>query len=426
MEFVRWLKENLPQLPICLRIAQSRFVPSGVVADVIGIGKVLDHYVWKATGTLNGDWLETKEHLDELSGKLRDAVGDGNNSAALKVCDEILVWGGDRNPAVGACEFLEAKANTETLCEYIQETGRSFSLTTADVAQLSPPVVKMNSMLTKVHALYATDGLPIYDSRVAAAIASLVEFWRESTGKANTPLPTSLVFPATMKTRTVFRRFANARHHPGLMAYGAAAAADTARKWSSAKIRLGWTIEEVLKALPSLFSSCCSSPSIADRMHAFEASLFIMGYDVTCLGCKKNTAADKASQSKHFSSLNRQMTDDLANAGARDISTLSGNGTRIVYLGSLIDGYRVIWGASTFFLEPEFLRDLESHFAHRSRVPLGASVNGNVPADSLGNWLLDAGWPSRRYASAIAAILCHEGTASKIDGTGRGIFLKFR
>jgi hypothetical protein len=41
--------------------------------------------------------------------------------------------------------------------------------------------------------------------------------------------------------------------------------------------------DSILGKMLALFSDCCSTPSLADRMHAFEASLFMVGYDVTCL-----------------------------------------------------------------------------------------------------------------------------------------------
>lgn len=426
-EFVNWLKENLPQLPICLRIARSRFVPNGAAADVVGIGNVLGHYMWKSNGMRGGGWSETKARLTELSKQLRAGVGEHDNSATFNACCDILVWGGNRNQSVGAYKFLRDLAQAGELCNYIQETAKTFSLATADEAELSPPVGKMNAMLTKVHALYATDGLPIYDSRVAAAIASLVELWREGTSRTSDALPDTLSFPATIKTRTVFRLFSNAQHHPGMMAYGIAETVDTARRWSSAKVRLGWIMEEVLKGLPDLFSASCSSPSLADRMHAFEASLFITGYDVTCLGCREPAEVDKKEKENLFLLLDRNVKSELVDAKNRtSIPTLSGNGTNIIYSGSLTDGFNVQWGALYFSLEPEFLQDVDSKFEQQPRVALGASMNGDVSSDSFGAWLLDQGWPSRRYASAIAAILCHEGMASKVDGTGRGIYLTFR
>ena len=177
--FVEWLIENLATLPICLRIGKSRFVPEAVKKNIDGLGNVLGHYVWKSIGMETGEWDETKARLSVLSNALRAAVNKNDEKAALDACEDILDWGGNRSRKVGAYPFLKTDLfDKNTLCAYIREAGNGFSLTTANEALLSPTVRRMNAMLTKVHALYAIDGLPIYDSRVAAAIASLVELWR--------------------------------------------------------------------------------------------------------------------------------------------------------------------------------------------------------------------------------------------------------
>lgn len=275
-DFLAWLTRELPRLKIHLDIKRSRFVPSGVKGDVTGLESVLAHYTWKSHGLATGDWAETKTHLAALADALRSAVRSGNDVEALVACRNILKWGGNRDWNKGAYPFLAARAAAGYLCNYIRDTGAAFSLDTADVDALVPQVELLNSMLTKVHALYATDGLPIYDSRVAAAIAVLVEIWRVKTGKSMDPLPALLTFPATTASRTVRRRFPHARS-PGVMAYGAP---ETAGQWASAKARLGWIMESILGRVPELFSDCCPAPSLVDRMHAFEASLFMVGGEV--------------------------------------------------------------------------------------------------------------------------------------------------
>lgn len=278
-DFLVWLARELPRLKIRLDIKRSRFVPLGVQVDVTGLENVLAHYTWKSHGMATGDWAETRARLDALAHALRDAVRRDSNPDALDACRNILQWGGNRNWNRGAYPFLSARAAAGVLCQYLKETSAAFALDTADADALVPPIEMLNSMLTKVHALYATDGLPIYDSRVAAAIASLVEMWRVAIGKSGDPLPAPLTFPATTVSRTVHRRFPHARA-PGVMTYGAP---ETAGQWASAKVRLGWVMEQILGSMPALFSDCCPTPSLADRMHAFEASLFMVGYDVGCL-----------------------------------------------------------------------------------------------------------------------------------------------
>ncbi|MDZ7584253.1 MAG: hypothetical protein U0938_05410 [Thiobacillus sp.] len=280
-DFLVWLARELPRLKIRLDIKRSRFVPSGLKVDVTGLESVLAHYTWKSHGMATGDWPEASAHLAALAHAVRDAVRRDSDPDALDACRDILQWGGNRNWNTGAYPFLSARAAAGVLCRYLKDTGAAFALDTADVDALVPPVETLNSMLTKVHALYAEDGLPIYDSRVAAAIASLVEMWRVATGKSGDPLPAPLIFPATTASRTVRRRSPHARF-PGVMTHGAP---ETVDQWASAKVRLGWVMESILAKVPALFSDCCPAPSLADRMHAFEASLFMVGYDVRCLDC---------------------------------------------------------------------------------------------------------------------------------------------
>jgi hypothetical protein len=277
--FLVWLARELPRLKIRLDIKRSRFVPSGLKVDVAGLENVLAHYAWKSHGMATGDWAETRARLAASAHALRDAVRRNSDQDALDACRDILLWGGNRNWSTGAYPLLEARAAAGVLCQYLRDTGTAFALETADVDAIVPPVALLNSMLTKVHALYAEDGLPIYDSRVAAAIASLVEMWRMATGNSGDPLPAPLNFPATAASRTVRGLFPTARS-PGVMAYGAP---ETAGQWASAKVRMGWIMESILGKLPALFSECCPAAGLADRMHELEASLFMVGHDVRCL-----------------------------------------------------------------------------------------------------------------------------------------------
>lgn len=278
-DFVSWLARTLPTLPVDLKLKRSRFVPATVNRKIVGLDAVLSSYVWQSVGMPNGDWSETRHRLLTLANALKAAVGANDDVAALNACREILAWGGNRDWAKGAFPFLQARANAGSLCRYLRDTRQAFALATADTDRLCPPVELLNSMLTKVHALCSSDGLPIYDSRVAAAIASLVEMSRNQAGKAGTPLPAALAFPATTQTRTVRHAFPDAVA-PGVMLYGASA---TCPQWASAKVRLGWLIQAVLEQCPGMFSACSATPTLGDRMHAFEASLFMIGYDVACL-----------------------------------------------------------------------------------------------------------------------------------------------
>jgi hypothetical protein len=398
-EFVEWLVKNLPLLNIRLKIKKSRYVPNGLDVVCNGFNQVLQHYIWLSAGMQNGDWTNTRTELNGLSAELRTAIERNDEQATLSACENILDWGGDRNPAVGALPFLQEKAGG-SLCEYIASAGVCFALETADTSALVPPVERMNAMLTKVHALYATDGLPIYDSRVAAAIASLVELWRRSTGRVG-PLPPVLTFPATTATRTVLRLFPDAVH-PGVLIYGAEA---TVQKWSSAKVRLGWIMDRVLSTPPNTVPPD-QNTSHQERMHAFEASLFMIGYNPSCLTNPDLNAPDFRYRKK-FNRLSRELVS--SHQFKKFTFPLFRQGKEIAYNGDIYSGFEIKWGDTPFILEAETAQDLLDCFLNERNVPVGANMTGRVASNSLGRWLTDEGWPSRRYASAIAAVLANEG-----------------
>lgn len=277
--FIDWLRARADGLPVRFDIAPSRYVPGGLRREVAGLEAALGCYTWRTDETVDGDWASTKAFLKQLGLALRSALAAADQDAVLRICLQIVDWGGDRNGAAGATPFLEGLHAQGALGAYLSGASGALRLDAARILPGWQPVRKMNSMLTKVHALAADDGLPIYDSRVAAALATLVEMWRRERGDWSRKPPAALAFPATIPGRTVRHAFPDARG-PGLMSYEQRHETATAHKWSSAKLRLGWLMRALLERHPALFAA---QGLLADRMHAFEASLFMIGSDVRCL-----------------------------------------------------------------------------------------------------------------------------------------------
>lgn len=286
-KFIDWLCGFSETLVVDFSIKSSKRVPGGVNASVVGLDGVISEYKWVAQWTSTGGaiasscWNSTVSSLSQLGGTLRTALNAPSDAAAFDACCSIFEWGGERNKKVGARPFLESKISVQNgLCDYLNQVHGAVGLAYADVSSLSV-VQEMNSMLTKVHALAAVDGLPIYDSRVAAAIACLVEIYRHNTGLAWAEVPEFLSFPAIPEDAKHDRRHVGALREdkslipkPGFIRYQDR---QRAIRWMSASIRLGWLIEAVLSRRPNILKQQVS------RMHAFEACLFMMGYDVRCL-----------------------------------------------------------------------------------------------------------------------------------------------
>ena len=237
--------------------------------------ELINQYSWRAKGMSTGDFNETRSVIESLS---TDIVQANTSEDALIACKRIIGWGGDRNSKAGATIFLEKKGSG--LLTYLKKVKGDLALKTAVIqteGALSL-VEKMNSMLTKIHAFNSDDGLPIYDSRVAGAIATLVETWRRTTGYANQPLPTALLFPAVGSggfRRSVLSRYHDG-HNPGSIYYFREEnmVLRTSREWASAKVRLGWLLSELL-----------IDPN-PKKIRSLEACLFMAGYNCAGINSK--------------------------------------------------------------------------------------------------------------------------------------------
>lgn len=272
--FVGWLGPMLLKLPVTLKIKRSKFVPGGIDAVHTGLDQVLAAYRWKTSLSETGNWDDTVKLLRGLSKKLKDAKTDDE---AFSVCLDILAFGGNRNDEVGARPFLEERKQAGGLKNYLEATREWFDLDDAVLGGSDTRQPKqMNSMLTKIHALNAEDGLPIYDSRVAVAIAALVEMWRIEAKRENSALPEHLRFRSADIKRTVKRRFTEAVS-PGALDRNTDRSKETARQWAECKIRLAWIMAAVLENNPDLLKDDGGIPA---RMHRMEASLFMIGYDI--------------------------------------------------------------------------------------------------------------------------------------------------
>lgn len=411
--FTDWLAAKGDTLSIDLDIKSTRFVPGGIRTSLTGFGALLQNYRWMAKTSATGDWVETRERLRELSKKLKQGILARNDEAALAACDDILDWGGNRNPRVGALPYLTELCRRQSLVQYLDTACRAFTLDSAVIDERTPQAARMNSMLTKVHALASSDGLPIYDSRVAAAIAALVELWRRDQGQEQLALSRELAFPATTPDRSVHHLFDDAQA-PEVMSYAKAAQTDTAARWSSAKIRLGWLMGETLAKAPGLFTA----EREQDRMHAFEACLFMIGYDVASLRRNRpGISLDDKTRAKRERIGRDRLRREQASLPRKTISTLARNDGRLEYAGDAETGVSGKWGATPFAFDSDFLQAVLAHFPSGREAGLGASMMGDVQADTLGFWINEH-YPKkpRRYASALAAILVDQGLAERVIG----------
>ena len=285
-EFAEWLAGHLPHLKVRLNKNVSPYRPNGLVAETTFDQLVPDCYRWRFTGMAIGDWQETMIRMKELSTELRAAVAHQDPQGTRIACEAIVEWGADRNSRVGASAYLVSLG--EKLPLYLQVTGQALRLADPDPTGSFRSIPRMNSALCKIHSLYAVDGLPIYESRVAAAIGTLVEIWRRRSGRGSAPLSPMLRFPAVgnQLQRRVRRAFPDAVD-PGVLSYNLGSEIATAGRWASAAVRVGLLMEETLRRSPlELFVAWPkrhSSHTSEARMAAFIGALFMAGYDPQCM-----------------------------------------------------------------------------------------------------------------------------------------------
>ena len=284
-EFVSWLSAHVASLPVRLELPHSPYVPAGLVAETHFAAIVPRHYRWRLAGMSTGDWYETTQCVHALALPLRDAVVRNDAAAARRACEAIAQWGADRNSRVGASAFLNGLK--DSLPGYLKHARMALRLSVMEPNGDYGALLRMNSTLCKIHALLARDGLPIYESRVAVAAATLVELWRRDTGRAQQPLPAALCFPAvgSQAHRRIRHVFPDAAD-PGVLGYVQGSESATAARWADAAVRLGVIIEATLQQCdPRLFVSSASSPTgaMSGRKAAFIGALFMAGYEPACL-----------------------------------------------------------------------------------------------------------------------------------------------
>jgi hypothetical protein len=285
LTFIDWLSQRLVSVNVNLDIPRSPRNSELINKKVQGVEEVLKLYSWKTAWTSSSnryysqDWESTKISINFLSKNIKSVCESSRSEEdeVLEACRHILEWGGERDNRKGASKFLNDLAANKNLKEYLLASKSAFILS-AKNAPLRGQIMQMNSMLTKVHSFLADDGLPIYDSRVAATAACFVEIFRRETD-TNLVIPQQMYFPAVggQGERRSVQRLFNDCSNSRVLRYGQK---DIAYEWSRAKWNLGRVIFGVLEKNPNILAN---EGNLASRAHALEASFFMIGYDVKCL-----------------------------------------------------------------------------------------------------------------------------------------------
>ncbi|WP_308920993.1 hypothetical protein [Janthinobacterium sp. J1-1] len=280
--FIDWLAESLPTRSFQLRMAHSRYVPGGLAVKVTGLEAVLRHYVWstrwkdaRGVTVKSATWAETRTSLSKLRAWLKSAMAQRNEDQMLAACLAVLRWGGVK----GAIPFLKDLHAQGRLVAYFTRLTPWMSLTsdTSLDALNETRIEHFDAGITKIHALIDDSGSPIYDTRVGAAIAMLYALYQRQKALP-VPKHQQLAFPSGPARGKQLRNPVHI-HSELAKAPQFYTSAVSVQDWAQWQVKLGWILRATLER-GDWFST--HDTDMATRCHAFEACLFMLGYDLRC------------------------------------------------------------------------------------------------------------------------------------------------
>jgi hypothetical protein len=273
--FIKYLTESGKNLPVQFNILGSQFADENQ-NTVLGFDQVLAQYQWRSYWS---DWRshnqnvrsasfdETYQSLSQLRERLQTAIREGHTQEAYQTCRAILQWGGVDN--TGTIEVLDQLRQENTFIDHLQQLTAVVDADRYDRQQLT--AFQMNSGWTKIAALASQTHVPIYDSRVGAAISWLYHRYRQQHPQHTRGLS---FLAGTARGRQIRNpaQLPAACQPQRLLSYGAKGAVE----WIVAIIELNWLMEDLLVNV-GWFPQY---PDLKQKKHAFEAMLFMIGYDL--------------------------------------------------------------------------------------------------------------------------------------------------
>lgn len=227
------------------------------------LGDAYHQYDWPFSCHIPGEseprqgrcYEETVAVLDDLGQLLQYGYKTGDATRFLKAAIGVVEWGGVRQNRK-KLKALEPDALT-VVCEDRERLDPA----RADLGQLGE-VRHLNAGFSKIHALLSDD-FPMYDSRVACALASLVRRYCEETCHDEVPQELALSIPP-------------ARGSPRNPSHGNLRFRDMrwgdAKQYASSNVIAAW----LLRALADHGEFGGLEPD--QRLRALQSAMFMLGY----------------------------------------------------------------------------------------------------------------------------------------------------
>lgn len=263
-DFLNWA-EPLVRIERCLPVSEQQ--------PFVTLSDAFEDYKWDFSVTLPGEgkpqggssYERTVSVLTALRKQLFESEKRGDADEFRQAAAAVLHWGrvGGHNE-----KYLD-RLGDEALPR-LTSNARLLDPATAELGRLSV-VAPMNSGYSKIYSLLV-DGLPIYDSRVACALASLVRMFCHEEGRE--AVPEALRVDVPLDRATVCRDPSCEQFRFERIAAG------STTRYARSNVKAAWLLGKLAKHPPFSQES--------DPLHALQSALFMIGYaplDRPCSHC---------------------------------------------------------------------------------------------------------------------------------------------
>ena len=253
-EFLQWAAHFTSGDWQLTQISGDRFTRN----EVVSLYRAHTRYLWD-----DKDFKATTKLLDGFRDRMRRAMRKGHKSQAARAeffaaAKEVIKWGG--TPLKQLTDVLK--------CRALEELGKSSS-------KLDPKTATMEGLngfkymgagFSKIYSMMLAD-FPIYDSRVACALTSLIVLFCEDTRRAKVPEALDIGVPPG-KTTT--------QRNPSRRPYVIRKIAYTQKPfYARSNVKAAWLLKHLVTKAPGEFAVISGDR----RVRAMEAGLFMLGYE---------------------------------------------------------------------------------------------------------------------------------------------------
>lgn len=279
-EFVLWASQHLCDDKFAHSYINRR---TGQVWSCTSLFDAFKNYDWSIkltpfvqskTGVKKGaDFSTNAIVLDALSTELKIGISNSNLDRVGNASIEVMTWGGVRPGNVG---WLKNAVAHGTLVNTLQQTRTALNSGDSQNPVLVMNDLRFNAGMTKIYSLICDDFI-IYDSRVGAALGWMVKKFCDEAGLSTVPPELSFPWaPAKEDQDAINPKCRN----PGLhgLKFPRLRSGPMHAQWN---MKASWLLEEVLNQKNASACGCFSEVGHM-KLRAFEAALFMIGYDLGC------------------------------------------------------------------------------------------------------------------------------------------------